>query len=88
MGAEKAFFSTCGSSLSVKSAMLVAGPRKELLVARDAHKSGVAGLNLAGIRPVWVEPQWDPHPRLAPPPSAAVSGVSGGRRGGNRGRGR
>jgi arginine decarboxylase len=71
VGAENAFFSTCGSSLSVKSAMLsVAGPHEKLLVGRDAHKSVVAGLILAGIRPIWVEPQWDPKLRLAHPPSA------------------
>lgn len=40
VGAEEAFFSTCGSSLSVKSAMLaVAGPHEKLIVGRDAHKS-------------------------------------------------
>jgi arginine decarboxylase len=71
VGAEHTFFSTCGSSLSVKSAMLsVAGPHEKLLVGRDAHKSVVAGLILAGIRPIWVEPQWDPELRLAHPPSA------------------
>lgn len=38
--ADRAFFSTCGSSLSVKSAMLaVAGPHEKLLVSRNAHKS-------------------------------------------------
>jgi arginine decarboxylase len=68
--ADQTFFSTCGSSLSVKSAMLaVAGPHEELLVGRDAHKSVVSGLILAGIRPIWVEPQWDPDLRLAHPPS-------------------
>ncbi|MGW7103438.1 aminotransferase class I/II-fold pyridoxal phosphate-dependent enzyme [Streptomyces sp. NPDC054838] len=71
VGAEHAFFSTCGSSLSVKSAMLsVAGPHEELLVGRDAHKSVVSGLILSGIRPVWVEPSWDPERHLAHPPSA------------------
>ncbi|MFI0900466.1 aminotransferase class I/II-fold pyridoxal phosphate-dependent enzyme [Streptomyces sp. NPDC020983] len=70
VGAEHTFFSTCGSSLSVKAAMLsVAGPHEKLLVGRDAHKSVVAGLILAGIRPVWVEPQWDPERHLAHPPS-------------------
>ncbi|MGI5336194.1 aminotransferase class I/II-fold pyridoxal phosphate-dependent enzyme [Streptomyces sp. CA-181903] len=69
--AEHTFFTTCGSSLSVKAAMLaVAGPHEELLVGRDAHKSVVAGLILAGIRPVWVEPQWDAERHLAHPPSA------------------
>ena len=71
VGAQHTFFTTCGSSLSVKTAMLaVAGPDEELLVSRDAHKSVAAGLILAGIRPVWVEPAWDPHLRLAHPPSA------------------
>lgn len=71
VGAEHTFFSTCGSSLSVKSAMLsVAGPHEKLLVGRDAHKSVVSGLVLAGIVPVWVDPQWDAERHLAHPPSA------------------
>ncbi|HEY0693775.1 MAG TPA: aminotransferase class I/II-fold pyridoxal phosphate-dependent enzyme [Kribbella sp.] len=70
VGAEHAFFSTCGSSLSVKSAMLaVAAPGKQLLVGRDAHKSVIAGLILAGIEPVWVRPRWDSGLHLAHPPS-------------------
>ncbi|RKN52431.1 ornithine decarboxylase, partial [Streptomyces klenkii] len=73
VGADHTFFSTCGSSLSVKAAMLaVAGPHEKLLVGRDAHKSVVSGLILAGIRPVWVEPQFDPRLRLAHPPNAAA----------------
>ncbi|MGW2312204.1 aminotransferase class I/II-fold pyridoxal phosphate-dependent enzyme [Actinomadura luteofluorescens] len=71
--AEQAFFSTCGSSLSVKSAMLsVAGPGEKLLVGRDAHKSVVSGLILSGVRPIWVEPQWDATRHLAHPPSPAA----------------
>ncbi len=51
--AEHTFFSTCGSSLSVKSAMLaVAGPGEKLLVGRDAHKAVVSGLILSGVRPI------------------------------------
>lgn len=70
--ADRTFFSTCGSSLSVKSAMLaVAGPHEELVVGRDAHKSVVAGLILAGIKPVWAEPCWDEELALAHPPDAA-----------------
>ncbi|RPF30684.1 aminotransferase class I/II-fold pyridoxal phosphate-dependent enzyme [Streptomyces sp. TLI_185] len=69
--AEHTFFTTCGSSLSVKAAMLaVAGPHEKLLVGRDAHKSVVAGLILSGIEPVWVEPRWDAQRHLAHPPSA------------------
>jgi arginine decarboxylase len=48
VGARQAFFSTCGSSLSVKAAMLaVAGGQGDLLISRDAHKSVVAGLGEA-----------------------------------------
>ncbi|WP_344533819.1 ornithine decarboxylase [Streptomyces albiaxialis] len=69
--AEHTFFSTCGSSLSVKAAMLaVAGPHEKLLVGRDAHKSVVSGLVLSGIHPVWVEPRWDDTRLLAHAPSA------------------
>jgi lysine decarboxylase len=68
--AEHTFFSTCGSSLSVKAAMLsVAAPHQKLLIGRDAHKSVVSGLILAGIEPVWVEPCWDGERHLAHPPS-------------------
>ncbi|MGW1838118.1 aminotransferase class I/II-fold pyridoxal phosphate-dependent enzyme [Streptomyces sp. NPDC002067] len=69
--ARHTFFSTCGSSLSVKAAMLaVAGPHEKLLIGRDAHKSVVSGLILSGIRPVWIDPRWDAERHLAHPPSA------------------
>jgi lysine decarboxylase len=69
--ADHTFFTTCGSSLSVKAAMLaVAGPHEKLLIGRDAHKSVVSGLILSGIEPVWVEPRWDAVRHLAHPPSA------------------
>jgi len=68
VGADKTFFSPCGSSLSVKSAMLsVAGPYEKLIVGRDAHKSVVSGLILSGQKPIWVRPQWDPGLHLAHP---------------------
>ncbi|MEI7031747.1 ornithine decarboxylase [Streptomyces pratensis] len=69
--AEHTFFSTCGSSLSVKAAMLsVTAPGRKLVVGRDAHKSVVSGLILSGVEPVWVAPRWDTERRLAHPPSA------------------
>ncbi|MFD8373517.1 aminotransferase class I/II-fold pyridoxal phosphate-dependent enzyme [Streptomyces sp. NPDC059688] len=69
--ADHTFFTTCGSSLSVKAAMLaVAGPHEKLLIGRDAHKSVVSGLVLSGIEPVWVEPRWDAERSIAHPPSA------------------
>lgn len=70
VGADAAFFSTCGSSLSVKAAMLaVAGRAGSLLLSRDAHKSAIAGLVLGGIDPRWIRPRWDPDLHLAHPPS-------------------
>ena len=70
VGAQHAFFSTCGSSLSVKAAMMtVAAGRGDLLVGRDAHKSVVAGLIFSGLQPRWIRPQWDADLHLAHPPS-------------------
>jgi arginine/lysine/ornithine decarboxylase len=70
VGADHAFFSTCGSSLSVKAAMLaVAGGQGELLVSRDAHKSVVAGLIFAGVEPRWIKVRYDDELHLAHPPS-------------------
>ncbi len=70
VGAQHAFFSTCGSSLSVKAAMLaVSGGTHDLLVGRDAHKSVTAGLIFAGVQPRWVQPRWDADLHLAHPPS-------------------
>ncbi|CAM3683994.1 aminotransferase class I/II-fold pyridoxal phosphate-dependent enzyme [Tsukamurella ocularis] len=72
VGADLAFFSTCGSSLSVKAAMLaVGGERGKLLIARDAHKSIVAGLIFSGLTPRWVSPRWDSDLHLTHPPSPA-----------------
>src|SRR5215212_10097669 len=70
VGADQAFFSTCGSSLSVKACILAAtAGGGELLISRDAHKSAAAGLMLAGIQPRWIRPRWDPNLHLAHPPS-------------------
>jgi len=69
VGADEAFFSTCGSSLSVKSAMLaVAGPGEKLLISRNAHKSVVSGVIINGTDPVWVHPKFDRERHLAHPP--------------------
>lgn len=61
VGAEIAWFSTCGSSLSVRAAMMaVAGGRGSLLVGRDSHKSIVAGLIFSGVQPRWITPAGTP----------------------------
>jgi arginine/lysine/ornithine decarboxylase len=70
VGADHAFFSTCGSSLSVKSATLaVAGRHGRILAGRDAHKSVISGLVLSGLQPTWVHPRYDGEQHLAHPPS-------------------
>ena len=70
VGAERAFFSTCGSSLSVKAAMMaVAKGADGLLLSRDSHKSVVAGLILSGVQPRWITPQWDADRHFSHPPS-------------------
>ncbi|MFI0084949.1 aminotransferase class I/II-fold pyridoxal phosphate-dependent enzyme [Streptomyces bobili] len=69
VGAEQAFFSTCGSSLSVRTAMLaVAGPGEKLLLSRNAHKSVIAAVVVNGVEPIWVHPKFDGERHLAHPP--------------------
>ncbi|MGY1577422.1 aminotransferase class I/II-fold pyridoxal phosphate-dependent enzyme [Streptomyces sp. MN13] len=69
VGATEAFFSTCGSSLSVKTAMLaVAGPGEKMLISRNAHKSVVAAVVVNGVEPIWVHPEFDAERHLAHPP--------------------
>lgn len=70
VGADVAWFSTCGSSLSVKAAMMaVAGGDGSLLVARDSHKSIVAGLIFSGVQARWITPRWDAERHFSHPPS-------------------
>ncbi|GAB2703231.1 aminotransferase class I/II-fold pyridoxal phosphate-dependent enzyme [Nocardia thraciensis] len=71
VGADQAFFSTCGSSLSVKAAMMAVagGDDGGLLVARDSHKSIVAGLIFSGVQPRWITPRWDADRHFSHPPS-------------------
>src|SRR3954468_11428098 len=70
VGADQAFFSTCGSSLSVKACILAAtAGGGELLISRDAHKSAAAGLMLAGIQPRWIRPRRGPKRHPARPPT-------------------
>jgi arginine/lysine/ornithine decarboxylase len=59
-GADVAYLSTNGTSLSNHAAYLsVAAPGDTVLVARNCHKSVTAGLILAGLRPVFLEPDHD-----------------------------
>jgi arginine/lysine/ornithine decarboxylase len=68
VGARQAVFLTCGSSISIHTAILtVAGPGRKVLVDRNVHKSVVASLILAGARPVWLRPRWDHERQIAHP---------------------
>lgn len=71
VGAEATFFSTCGSSLSVRAAMMAVagGSDGGLLLPRDSHKSIVGGLIFSGIAPCWIAPRWDAERHLSHPPS-------------------
>src|SRR3954464_14225624 len=71
VGAKQALFSTNGSSLSVRVAiMAVAGPGETLVLARNGHKSAFAGLVLSGARPVYVDPVFDSELELTHPVEA------------------
>jgi arginine decarboxylase len=66
VGAKQTLFSTNGSSLSVRVALLtVAGPGETLVVARNGHKSLFTGMILSGGRPAWVEPYYDEELEIA-----------------------
>jgi arginine decarboxylase len=57
VGAKQTLFSTNGSSMSVRVAiMTVAGPGDVLVMARNGHKSSFAGLVLSGAQPRYVDP--------------------------------
>jgi arginine/lysine/ornithine decarboxylase len=71
VGARQAVFTTCGSSISIHTAMLtVTGPGKKILIDRNVHKSVVASLILAGADPVWLRPRWDKERQIAHPAPA------------------
>ncbi|MCZ8523729.1 MULTISPECIES: aminotransferase class I/II-fold pyridoxal phosphate-dependent enzyme [Paenibacillus] len=59
-GAEETFFLVGGSTVG-NIAMIAAACRRGdlLLVQRDVHKSVLHGLMLAGVRTVFLTPQWD-----------------------------
>src|SRR3954469_4178397 len=68
VGAKQAVFTTCGSSISIHTAVLtIAGPGQKVPVDRNVHKSVVASLILAGVEPVWLRPCWDRRREIAHP---------------------
>jgi arginine decarboxylase len=61
-GADMCRFSTGGSTHANQVLCLTVGqPGDVVLVARNAHRSVLSGLVLAGLRPVWIEVMTDPR---------------------------
>ena len=59
-GVGESFILVQGStSGNVAVALSALRPEEPVLVARNAHKSVLAGLVQVGARPVWLEPRWD-----------------------------
>ncbi|WIN00661.1 aminotransferase class V-fold PLP-dependent enzyme [Actinoplanes oblitus] len=68
VGARDVIFTTCGSSISMHTAMLtLIGPGKKILADRNVHKSVVASLIMAGAEPIWLRPRWDHRRQIAHP---------------------
>ncbi len=64
-GADVCRFSTGGATHANQAlALAVAGDGDEVIVSRTLHRSLFLGLVLAGLRPVWVRPETDPHTGL------------------------
>ena len=59
-GVGKSFILVQGStSGNIAMALSALRPGEPVLVARNAHKSVLAGLVQVGARPIWLEPRWD-----------------------------
>jgi arginine decarboxylase len=72
-GVGQSFILVQGStSGNVAVALSALRPDEPVLVARNAHKSVLAGLVQVGARPVWLEPRWDERFGVAHGLDAAV----------------
>jgi len=59
-GADRTFFLVNGSTCGMQAViMTICRPGDRLLVARDAHRSVIAGMMLAGAEPVYIKPEYD-----------------------------
>lgn len=57
-GADDTFFLVNGSTSGVHSMiMTICNPGDEFIVSRDCHKSVIAGMILAGVRPIYLKPE-------------------------------
>lgn len=77
LGAKQTLFSTNGSSMSARVAiMTVAGPGETLVMARNGHKSSFSALVLSGAFPAYVDPVYDEELELAHVPRASDLAVA------------
>jgi lysine decarboxylase len=59
-GADETFFLVNGSTCGIHAMIMTAcKPGDSLIVSRDCHKSVIAGMMLAGVRPVYLMPAYD-----------------------------
>ncbi|MEW6547183.1 MAG: aminotransferase class I/II-fold pyridoxal phosphate-dependent enzyme [Bacillota bacterium] len=59
-GADHTFFLVNGTSAGVHAMILATcGPGDKIIVARNLHKSALAGLVLSGAHPIYVQPELD-----------------------------
>ncbi|AFY62113.1 aminotransferase class I/II-fold pyridoxal phosphate-dependent enzyme [Synechococcus sp. PCC 6312] len=67
-GAEKSWFLINGSTVGISAAiMATCGPGDRILVPRTIHQSVLSGMVLAGAKPVFMTPEYDPVWGLAFP---------------------
>jgi arginine decarboxylase len=72
--AQELFAEAVGAKeTSVRVALMaVAGPGDAVIMARNPHKSSVAGLIMSGAQPVWIDPVYDEELEIAHVPTAAT----------------
>lgn len=59
-GADETFFLVNGSTVGIHAMiMALCNPGDKLIVARDCHKSAINGMMLAGVKPVYIKPQFN-----------------------------
>lgn len=61
-GADYSYFLINGSSSGNQAMILsVCNPGDEIIMPRNAHKSATGALILSGVRPVYIQPEFDPE---------------------------
>ncbi|HHV28364.1 MAG TPA: aminotransferase class V-fold PLP-dependent enzyme [Clostridium sp.] len=59
-GADKTFFLVNGSTCGIHAAIMsLCNPKDKLIIARDCHKSAVAGMMLSRAVPIYIKPEFN-----------------------------